>query len=151
MISVHTTSDFSLLRQLIADDRIRAALGDDDTGKTPDLNDFVPPGSKLYQVDDDERPVGVFVFRPRSDGVFEMHTIMSPACRGRKAIIAGQKAIASVKEAGAKSLVSYAFSDSPASLWFAHQIGFESVGRSQYPHTRNGRSVEIVHLLAKNS
>lgn len=151
MLSIRPTHDLTLLRQLIADDSIRAALGDDSTASNVDLNEFIPDGSKVYQVDDDESPVGVFVFRPVSDGAFEMHTILGKTCRGKKAVEAGRKAVASMFDDGVSTLVSYVFSDAPAALWFAHKIGFESVRREHYPHTRNGASVDVIHLLAKHS
>lgn len=147
MVTVHTTEDMSVLRQLLKDDEIRDALGDDTTPRDPDLAVFVPPGSKLYQVDVDGSPEGMFVLRPEPEGVYEVHTILSPACRGRLAIEAARKMLDDVFLSGASGISSQVFNDAPAARWFAHKLGFREVSQHPYPHTRHGHPVEIVNLF----
>lgn len=147
MVTVRTTDDLSVLRRLLEDDDIREALGDDTTPQSPDLSVFVPSGSKVYQVDVDGAPEGVFVLRPESDDVYEVHTILSPACRGKLAIEAARKMLADVFASGVRGISSQVFNDAPATRWFAHRLGFREVSQHPYPHTRHGHPVEIVNLF----
>ena len=140
------TKNIGTLQHLVEDDDIFDAISDDSTDGNRDVAPFVSEGSLCLEVEDGGSAEGVFVFRPVSEGIVEMHTIMGKTCRGKKALQAGKLAVDYVKSKG-YGIVGYTFSDSPAQLWFAKKLGFSESSRSVHSTTRHGKPVDLIHLI----
>lgn len=96
--------------------------------------------------------VGMFWFQCVSPGVFEVHTTMLRACRGRDAIRAGRMAIKMMFERGVEKLTSYCPACIPEAMVFAKMCGFKKVGMSSqfWIVGGNGYDVTLVELTKED-
>lgn len=84
------------------------------------------PGAELFEVRVDGKPEGGFWVQIE-DGEAEFHTILSPACRGAKAVRAAREVIAQLKARGLR-VIGAVPEDLPDAAVFAVAIGFSRTG-----------------------
>jgi len=89
---------------------------------------------------------GLFWFRPVGDE-YEGHAALEKNCRGKKAVIAGKKAVNyCFEKTGTKAVTSVFWSDNPAVGVFCKSLGMKFSHKEPWPNTRNGKPVEVIHF-----
>jgi len=148
-IQVQLSDDFKYMRSLLDDPEILACVGDEDSPRLSDLPDFEifkVNDYRLLKVTDDYVSIGVFYLFPIKPRVWEIHTIMSKNCRGKKALEAGRLGLDHMfLFEGAESLMSRCPSDNPACLLYAQMLHFHIV-RSPKDWKRNGEYITSHHV-----
>jgi hypothetical protein len=147
-VTVESTTDEQYIKSVFLNPAIYQSMRDDSCPQEPSMladKDIKSiPGFFLRALMGDNA-MGAFWFIWKGDSV-EAHTALLPACRGRNAILAGKAAARWVfSNTSAKTITSYAWSDSPAVAWFCRMIGMNVTSVEPWPHTRSGKSVLIAH------
>jgi hypothetical protein len=89
----------------------------------------------------DGQVVGCWIMDAKGDGVFEIHTMLLPECRGADAIAAGKLAMKfAVTLPGVEKLISYCPAHLPEVLLYARLCGFRRAGIAEKPWVKNGES-----------
>lgn len=148
VITVEQTTDELYIKSVFLNPTIYAGIKDDscpmDAKELPHEFAFGIPGFFL-RVLLGSKPSGVFWLIWKGDAV-EAHTLLD-GCRGRDAIRATKLAINWVfGHTGAKSIISYAWSDSPSVLWFCRAVGMKHERTEPWQNTRNGLPVDISYF-----
>lgn len=83
--------------------------------------------------------MGCFLLDEKEEGIYEVHTMLLPVCRGKLAIEAGKLAMAfAFKLSGVKKLVSYCPMNLPEIYLFARYCGFRKAGVAAIKWIKNG-------------
>lgn len=81
---------------------------------------------------------GCFVLGHMGDGVFEVHTLLLPGCRGARAIRAGRAAMSYTQRFNVSKLTSYCPEHLPEVHLFARLCGFKTVGKQAAAWIKHG-------------
>jgi hypothetical protein len=100
------------------------------------------PGLLFLQVMDGDERRGLFMFNGH-----EVHTMLMPEFRGRRAINAGKAALAWIwANTSFDRVTSYAYSNAPHVLLYAKLVGLRPVGVIDEGVTIHGRRVQTTRL-----
>lgn len=126
-MSLRRTFDATFLNQVVNDPRVRPWLGGDRKSRL-DLQPAIDAGA-IALINRD----GGFLFVPKGDGVFEVHTQFLPSVKGKAVRFAREAARYMFKQVGAEKLVTDVPEDNQAALADALGAGWEiaSVTRGQ--------------------
>lgn len=147
-ITIEQTTDYTYIKSVFLRPAIYAQMSDDASPAPDEL--------RMEAI----KSIPCFFLRPVIDGVpsgawwlvwkgdrLEGHTALLPSCRGSTAIRATRMALDWIwKNTGAKSVTSYAWSDSPAVAWFCRACGLSVDRKEAWPNTRGGRIVDITYF-----
>ena len=126
-IRIEQTRDLKLVDQIVNDPKVYAGIADDKTPKRGELtmaNIVQDPRNIILAVHGDEKLVGCFILLARGVGVYEVHTCLLPACRGRDALTAARRGMDYMfMRTDAGMLCSYSWSSAPAAGLFARLAG----------------------------
>lgn len=89
---------------------------------------------------------GCFLCDQRAEGVYHIHTMLLPNCRGHAAIVAGKEAMKKIFELGAKKLVSFCPMNRPEILFFALRCGFKRVETKIDGWIKDGMKYNLVKV-----
>ena len=99
------------------------------------------PRNHTLLVSNDTEPVGCFLLDQKEPGVFEVHTMLLTACRGKSAIEAGKMAMKfAFSLVDVKKLVSYCPTNLPEVYLFARMCGWRKAGIAAVQWIKNGVS-----------
>lgn len=118
-MSLRRTFDATFLNQVVNDPRVRPWLGGDRKSRL-DLQPAIDAGA-IALINRD----GGFLFVPKGDGVFEVHTQFLPSVKGKAVRFAREAARYMFKQVGAEKLVTDVPEDNQAAFGVALGAGWE--------------------------
>lgn len=149
VITVDKTTDESYIKSVFLNPSIYQSMKDDSCPAEPSMlagTDIKAVPGFFLRALVNGIPAGVWWLIWKGDKL-EAHTALLENCRGRDAIQATRKAMEWVWEnTQARSISSYAWSDSPAVTWFCRAIGMSPDETKLWPCTRNGHEVTITYF-----
>ena len=93
------------------------------------LGIVINPANHVLSVMSEGLAVGCFMCARVEDGIYEVHTFLTQACRGASAIAAGKSAMAHMFALpDVSKLISVCPQCLPESYWFARRCGWRNVG-----------------------
>ena len=106
----------------------------------------------MLVVVDEGEICGCFLFEQKEPGVYEVHTMLLPQCRGAYAIVAGRMAARWMFDYGAAKLTSFCPMNHREILFFALKCGFHKAGKAAISWVKAGVSfdLETVELERKD-
>jgi len=141
-ITIERTFSGDWCNRLAREPAIHAAISDDASPPAEqfDLTTTIrQPDNFFLLVRRDGKAVGYFGLLKRAPAIYEVHTVLSKACRGQSAIQAGCLARDWMfGNAPCLMLVSYCPDNTPQTLLFAKRCGFTLFGQLRHTHTKNG-------------
>lgn len=139
MIKFERTTDLEFVRTVMTHPKIWDGISDDGS---PPPDQFSPADSPAihYVVAHDETGlIGVWAFYPQNSVCFDVHTMMMPRARGRRAVDAAQSVAAWMFEQTAcKKITTTVPSCNPQALWFAKKAGMKVIGVNEKSFVKNG-------------
>ncbi len=150
-LTVTETRDWQLVWHLSQHPAVKDRITDDAWTQFPHevLVRFVEhlvanPANHVLLVSLAGKPAGCFVLDSRGDGLFEVHTMLLPSCRGADALAAGKQAIQSAFQLpGVEKLVSYCPAHLPEVYWYARMCGFRPAGFAAKKWIKHGQEYPL--------
>jgi hypothetical protein len=97
---------------------------------------------------------GCFVLQAKEGGIYEIHTLLHPDCRGRAALKAAREAMKmAFAISGVEKLVSYCPDNLPGVYLFARLCGLKAAGIAAVDWVKNGISyhMKLVELTKQDA
>lgn len=139
-MSLRRTFDATFLNQVVNDPRVRPWLGGDRKSRL-DLQPAIDAGA-IALINRD----GGFLFVPKGEGVFEVHTQFLPSVKGKAVWFAREAARYMFKTVGAEKLVTDVPEDNQAALALALKTGFEIDRTRNDDGKETGKAQRILEL-----
>lgn len=162
-LSIAETRDWQAVWEISQHPRVKDRITDDNWTKFSQefLSDFVQnlvtkPQNHAVLALLDGRPAGCWLMDNKGPGLFEIHTMLLPECRGADAIAAGKQALKlAASFPDVEKLVSYCPAHLPETLLYARLCGFRRMGIAEKTWVKNGetypmRIVEITKAEIDN-
>jgi hypothetical protein len=111
------------------------------------------PNNHLFLVMDDGKPVGCFMCLAKGDGCLELHTMMTSACRGKAAVLAGKEFTrAALNLPGITRLTSFCPANMPETLLYARMVGWKRGEIHERKWAQNGEewTMRVVGIDKEN-
>lgn len=147
VISVKPSQDWPYLEGLIR--MLWDQVADDNCGTvdTFKLKGFaMVQQAAMIKVLRNNASCGAFLFVAQEDGVAEIHTLLTPRCRGRLAIEAGKAVVKfAFENMNINKITSRCPNNNRASLYFAMRCGFSITGKQQ-DWVKNGQNLGSTHV-----
>jgi len=139
-MSLRRTFEATFLNQVVNDPRVRPWLGGDRKSRL-DLQPAIDEGA-IALINRD----GGFLFVPKGEGVFEVHTQFLPSVKGKAVWFAREAARYMFKTIGAEKLVTDVPEDNQAALGLALKTGFDIDRTRNDDGSETGKAQRIFEL-----
>lgn len=150
-LAITETRDWRIVWDISQHPRVKDRITDDNWTKFSQefLAGFVEqlvgnPANHALLALADGQVVGCWILDNKGPGLFEVHTMLLPECRGASAITAGKLAMKfAASLPGVEKLISYCPAHLPEVLLYARLCGFRRAGIAEKPWVKNGESYPL--------
>lgn len=153
MVMIEQTKDVEIVDRIAHTEEVWRDIIDDSTPENASLKSLVDdPNNIFLALTIDGFQVGFMGFLSKGDGVYEMHTNFTNACRGKLAMDSAMTCISWVfRNLNASKIVTYAFSTAKPALLMLRVAGWTYSGSEPYPIKVKGKDVEKIMFSLERS